>query len=70
MANPNVDFVVKGEGEIPLLGLVTELNEGGSSWERIPGICYRDADGRVHDNPRTALIRDLDTLPFPARDWL
>lgn len=70
MTNQNVDFLVKGEGEIPLLGLINEIKKGGSSFESVPGIYYRDAAGRVHSNPGVGLIRDLDALPFPARDMV
>ena len=68
MRNPNVDFVIKGEGEIPLLSLVKEIKKDSPKWDGVPGIYYRDSDGRVRNNPGVSLIGSLDTLSFPARD--
>jgi len=68
MRNPNVDFVIRGEGEVPLLSLVRELKEDTPRWDRVPGIYYRDHDMVVHSNPRPGLLDDLNSMPFPARD--
>ena len=62
------DFVVRGEGEITFGELVDELARGGSAWDRIDGLTYRDGNGGVLSNPARELIQDLDELPFPARD--
>ncbi|MFC1901215.1 B12-binding domain-containing radical SAM protein [Chloroflexota bacterium] len=66
--NPDIDFVVKGEGEIPLLALVKELKKDSPKLETVPGIYYKDAEGQIHSNPGIELIENLDELPFPARD--
>ncbi len=68
MQNPNIDFVVRGEGEIPLLRLAKELKKDSPKWETVPGIYYRDRDGRLRNNPGVGLLTNLDELPFPARD--
>jgi anaerobic magnesium-protoporphyrin IX monomethyl ester cyclase len=68
MQNPDVDFVIRGEGEIPLLRLVKGLKENRPEWETIPGIYYRDRDSHIQNNPGTNLINNLDELPFLARD--
>jgi len=68
MQNPDIDFVIRGEGEIPLLCLVKELKKVSPNWETVPGIHYRDGNGRVRHNPNAELIDNLDELPFPARD--
>ncbi|MFC1990872.1 B12-binding domain-containing radical SAM protein [Chloroflexota bacterium] len=68
MQNPDIDFIVGGEGEIPLLGLVKELKKNSPKWETVPGIYYRDSDGQVRNNPGVDLISNLDELPFLARD--
>jgi anaerobic magnesium-protoporphyrin IX monomethyl ester cyclase len=68
MQNPDIDFVIRGEGEIPLLRLVKELKKDSPKWETVPGIHYRDRDGQVQSNPGVDLIKHLDELPFPARD--
>jgi len=68
MQNPDVDFVIRGEGEIPLLHLVKELKKASPKLETVPGIYYRDRDGQVHSNPGVNLLANLDELPFLARD--
>jgi anaerobic magnesium-protoporphyrin IX monomethyl ester cyclase len=68
MQNPDIDFIVGGEGEIPLLRLVKELKKDSPKWETVPGIHYRDRDGQVRNNPDGAPINNLDELPLPARD--
>ena len=35
---------------------------------QIQGLVYRTADGTVQATPRRDLIKDVDSLPFPARD--
>jgi len=68
MQNPDIDFVTRGEGEIPLLQLVKEIKKDSPKWEKVPGIHYRDGDGHVQNNPGTNMINNLDELPFLARD--
>jgi radical SAM superfamily enzyme YgiQ (UPF0313 family) len=68
MVNHDIDFAIRGEGEIPLLRLVQELKKAKPKWETVPGIHYRDQNGRVLSNPGVSLIDNLDELPFPARD--
>ncbi|OGO32604.1 MAG: hypothetical protein A2Z29_05010 [Chloroflexi bacterium RBG_16_56_11] len=66
--NPDIDFVIRGEGEKPLAQLVQALKKGGTGLETVPGLSYRDGDGRVKHNRSGELINNLDELPFPARD--
>ncbi|MFC1847607.1 B12-binding domain-containing radical SAM protein [Chloroflexota bacterium] len=68
MQNPDIDFVIRGEGEIPLLRLVKELKKDSPKWDAVPGIHYRDSDRQVQNNPGINLIDNIDELPFPARD--
>ena len=68
MQNPDIDFVIRGEGEIPLLRLVKELKKDNPKLETVPGICYRNGDGQVQNNPSINLVKNLDELPFLARD--
>jgi anaerobic magnesium-protoporphyrin IX monomethyl ester cyclase len=68
MRNPNINFIVRGEGEIPLLALMKELKKDTPKWETVPGIYYRDSDNRLKNTPRPDLISNLDELPFIARD--
>ena len=60
-SHPDVDFVVRGEGEETFLDLVKNGKAGDT-----PGLSYRSGDRVVH-NPDREPIADLDDLPFPAR---
>jgi anaerobic magnesium-protoporphyrin IX monomethyl ester cyclase len=62
---PELDSVVRFEGEITLAELTQRLAEG-LDWHDLAGIAYRDGDRCVTNRPRP-LIDDLDELPFPAR---
>ena len=63
LRDENVDFVIRGEGEIPFCELAS-----GTAVESIGGLCYRGTNllqPFVH-NPAAAPIEDLDSLPTPA----
>lgn len=61
---PEVDIVVRGEGEATWADLCQRLEEG--AWlEEVEGISYRQ-NGRVIHNPDRPVIADIDSLPFPA----
>ena len=65
---PQVDVCVRDEGEFTFLEVVRNL-EKGNSLEEIKGITYRD-NGKIKRNEKRALIKDLDTIPFPDRKAL
>ena len=60
-----VDYVVISEGEETVVNLLKRLQDG-SSLECLDGFGYRDG-GRICVNPKTHFIKDLDSIPFPAR---
>ena len=62
---PEVDSIVLGEGEQPLVALARCLASG-EDWTRLPGLCVRGR-GQVSSNPCPPLVSDLDALPFPDR---
>jgi radical SAM superfamily enzyme YgiQ (UPF0313 family) len=64
---PELDSVVRYEGEQTLLELVERLSAG-SDWRDIHGIAYMDCDRLVAAEARP-LIADLDSLPFPYRPY-
>ncbi|HPT69444.1 MAG TPA: radical SAM protein [Syntrophomonas sp.] len=68
MLNPNIDFVVCGEGEIPLSGIASQLIKDKPEWSSVPGIYYRDQSGQIMSTPLPPPIPNLDELPFAARD--
>jgi len=65
---PEIDAVVRGEGEFSFLELVRRMLAD-QAWEDCAGVCFA-REGEVRANPLPPLITDLDALPFPARDTL
>lgn len=63
--NASVDAVVIGEGEAAFAELVAALETGGDL-RRVAGLRLRH-EGRVVETAQRALIKNLDTLPLPAR---
>ncbi len=58
------DAVVIGEGEETVGDLVRTL-AARRSLAQVPGIAFRDGE-QTRINPRRPLIRDVDSIPFPA----
>ncbi|MBF0123486.1 MAG: radical SAM protein [Candidatus Omnitrophica bacterium] len=68
-----VDFVVVGEGEQTFPELVEycrKKDPSGDGRAHIKGVGYRSLSGEVIINPPREIVRDLDSLPFPAYDLL
>ncbi len=63
-----IDFCVRGEGEETMLELLSALERGAGA-SAIKGLVFR-RNGEVVINPDRPFIKDLDRLPFPARDLL
>jgi len=64
-----IDCIVLGEGEEALNDLANAL-ERKTTIDKIPGLALRNNGGDVILTPIRRLIPNLDTLPFPARDYL
>jgi anaerobic magnesium-protoporphyrin IX monomethyl ester cyclase len=62
---PDLDVVVRREGEYTLLDLVQRL-EVGKSFSDVIGTTCRKA-GKIVTNPDRPYIENLDELPYPAR---
>lgn len=65
-ACPELDFVVRGEGEWVVSEVFGRMSRG-EEWRDVPGIAYLK-DGSPVLNPMPPLIADLDSIPFAARD--
>jgi len=65
---PEVDYVVRGEGEHTFLRLVEAVSSRATSEElqKIPGLALR-LDGKPHATPEADFIPEIDDLPDPAR---
>ncbi len=66
-ACPEVDFIVRGEGEHTLSDLLRAL-DGGGCLERVAGLSYRTSDGFAHNPDRTVLRLENTPLRLPNRD--
>ncbi|MHA2312241.1 MAG: B12-binding domain-containing radical SAM protein [Candidatus Thorarchaeota archaeon] len=63
---PELDIVVRGEGEQTLLEVIHAL-KGELSLSEVKGITFRH-NGRIIANPDRPLFERLEALPFPAYD--
>ena len=63
-----VDYVVRGEGEIGFSQLLKAI-DGKVRIDEVPGIAFL-RDGQVVRTAQTEMIRDLNTIPFPAYDLI
>lgn len=63
-ANPDIDVVVRGEGEATFSELLSAYINENSDLTGIKGIVYRK-DGEIESTPDRPLIEDLDTIPSP-----
>jgi radical SAM superfamily enzyme YgiQ (UPF0313 family) len=80
--NPNIDIVVRGEGEETWIDICNRIEDfmrhqedysvkalmdpGHDLWKGVLGITYKTTDGELHRNPDRPAIADLDSLPWPA----
>ena len=62
---PWVDLIVRGESET-LAPLLLAALRAGDGLEKVPGVSFRDAEGRVHHTPRPPRIENLDAIAPPA----
>ena len=64
--NGHADFVVHHDGEITVCELVDALESAETDYSSIDGLTWRASDGDGVTNKGRALLRDLDSLPYPA----
>jgi len=63
-AYPEIDVIVRGEGEVTFADLVKKVDEG-LAFSKIKGISFRN-NGEIFHNLLRPLIEDLDGLPYPG----
>jgi len=61
--NPDVDFVIRGEGEYSLRDLIA-----GHNLDDIKGLVYKDKNNQVKMHPELGIVEMLDDLPMIAYD--
>lgn len=66
--SPWIDAVVRGEGEQVFLNLVKAVDAGTfmQNRESVPGIAFRNDEGKIVSTPAEPPIQDLDTI---TPDW-
>jgi radical SAM superfamily enzyme YgiQ (UPF0313 family) len=65
----DVDFVVRGEGEVTICELASHLAEGRKDYDTIDGLSYKH-QGEIMQNRSRELINELDEIPYPRRDLM
>lgn len=65
MANPEIDFLILGEGEEPFRQLLDNLKQPEKLTE-VKNLVFRQ-NNKVINNQQTEFIENLDAIPFPAR---
>ncbi len=65
---PYIDFCIRGEGEETVLELTKALSNG-KDLEKVKGLTFKK-DHNIVVTPDRPRIKDLDSLPFPARNLL
>jgi len=62
------DFIIKGEGEETLKELIEAISNN-QDVNAIKSVAYK-VDDHIIENPKRAVLRDLDVLPIPAWDLI
>jgi anaerobic magnesium-protoporphyrin IX monomethyl ester cyclase len=65
--NAGADFILLGEAELTLMELVNALSNNQTDYFSIEGIAFKQDHAVVKTKHRN-VIKDLDSLPFPAWD--
>ncbi|AOM83436.1 B12-binding domain-containing radical SAM protein [Salisediminibacterium beveridgei] len=63
--HPQVDMIIRGEGEIPFKEVLQEIDHGTADFSRIGGVSYR-INNQIRHNPETGNM-DIATIPSPYR---
>lgn len=64
---PEIDFVIRKEGEYPFLHLVRLLREGETELSEVKNLVWIDDNGQVRMNELSMEMNDYSKMPFPAR---
>jgi radical SAM superfamily enzyme YgiQ (UPF0313 family) len=68
LEDSNLDFTVRGEGEVTFASLLNTL-ENGAEITEMQGIGYR-SNGEVIEGTYPELVNNLDDIPYPAWDQI
>ena len=62
------DFVCQGEGPITISGLIDVIKNNKKSYDKIPGLWYRDKDNNINTNIKSKMFENLDK-DLPGQNW-
>lgn len=65
----SIDYVIRGEADHIFPAFCNSLFQNQGDIEKTPGLSFRKQGSILH-NPQPQRIRDLDSLPFPARELI
>lgn len=65
---PEGTYAIRGEGETAFLRFIHDVERGGD-FNDVPSLIYKE-DGKIFKTERAPLIKDIDSLPHPARHLL
>lgn len=68
-----IDFVATGDGEPQIRDIYSAIEEGSRGETRlskIPGLIWRTKQGEIKVNQGISMIKDLNSIPFPARNLI
>jgi anaerobic magnesium-protoporphyrin IX monomethyl ester cyclase len=65
---PEIDVIVRGEGEETLVELVKKVADG-KPFSDVAGVSFRNKETIIHNSSRP-LIENLDNLPFPGYKYV
>lgn len=61
---PEVDLVMRGDTtEVPTVMMMEALRDG-KDLSSVPNLVWKDGEGRIHENPTTYVLDDLDSVIF------
>jgi radical SAM superfamily enzyme YgiQ (UPF0313 family) len=66
---PHADYAFYGDGEETFSAVVSALGAGRPAPPGLDGVACRDGD-RIAAAPESAVIKEIDGIPFPAREAL
>jgi radical SAM superfamily enzyme YgiQ (UPF0313 family) len=69
MQDHNIDYIVRGEGELTFLEMLPRLLAGDDDMSGVSGICFRK-NGETVLTPERAETVDMDSLSLPAYDLM
>lgn len=69
---PEIDFIIKGEGEKPIVEIVKRISKGDYNLSKIPNVYWRGKDNKIHKNNSIwfANEEELNSFNFDGLDFL